>query len=286
MTQYGPLVDVFFLDTRNGYLGRTQTEWLSEKVLNSVAKWKLLIYGLPLCSHSHDIPVEEGNQELKINTNFEVEEQFRGEARVSIQVDEDEEAHNDKYTLLSVLSALTNIYVTSSEEGQQSVPPAAEISDMDLTLKPGVVRIRTGLVVISSGRTKVNSVPTGPYFTTFTPKSSKQDSMGVQDADHFYAEIYAGGEDTNNLVNRRVLFSSEIIHDSVWDHHAEESRPKPYLTFCKIFVNHDDMLEIEIWSTALIPSISDSQRLRGDSDLSSPLLLFRGLLDTVGPPSN
>jgi phosphodiesterase/alkaline phosphatase D-like protein len=38
-------VDVFVLDTRNGYLGKQQTEWLSESIFTSVAKFKVILYG-------------------------------------------------------------------------------------------------------------------------------------------------------------------------------------------------------------------------------------------------
>lgn len=44
----GSSMELFLLDTRNGYLGREQSKWLKESLADSRAKWKLVLGGLPI----------------------------------------------------------------------------------------------------------------------------------------------------------------------------------------------------------------------------------------------
>lgn len=281
MVQYGSMVDAFFLDTRNGYLGRSQTEWLSEKLLNSVAKWKLLFYGLPLCSTSHDVPVRDGNAAIHIRTTFDDEDTGRGEARVSIQVEDEEETHADKYSLISVLSALTTIFASNEAEEEHNMRTAAPEAPAASSVESGLTRIKTGIVVISGGRSRYSSVPSGPYVISFTPNSKVHEATDAWDSNHYYAEIYAGGEDMS-LDIQPPLFSSEIIHDSLWC--SENSSD---FSFVKLFLDGNSMLRVEIWSVSDDGlSLTDREILHGTSGTLAPRLLFAGALDALTPLSD
>ena len=268
-------MDAFYLDTRNGYLGRLQTEWLSEKLLNSVAKWKLIFYGLPLCSTSRDISVKDGNIAIHIRTNLDDDEP-RGEARVSIQVEDEEEAHPDKYSLFSVLSALTTIFASNITE-EQNIRSASPLNaPQTLRAESGLARIKTGIVVISGGRSKYNSVPSGPYVITFTPSVVLNDANDALADNHYYAEVYTGGGEWS-LSDQPPLFSAETKHDSMWC-----SQPSSNSSFVKLFLDGENMLRIELWSFDVDGlSKSDRKLLHESSIIISPRLVFTGALDSL-----
>ena len=268
------MVDTFYLDTRNGYLGRSQTEWLSEKLLSSAAKWKLIFYGLPLCSTSHDIPVRDGNTAIHIRTNFDDEDSGRGEARVSIQVEDEEEAHADKYSLLSVLSALSAIFANNDAEELNMQTPATQVTDASSS-ESGLALIKTGIVVISGGRSKYNSVPSGPYVITFTPRSTVDATAHATDINPYYAEIYVGGEESTPVV-QLPLFSSETANNLLWS-----SASSPHFSSAKLFLDGEGKLRVEIWSVSDngLLSMSDLELLRATNAVLCPRLLFSGALD-------
>lgn len=56
----GPHVELLILDTRRGYLGRSQSKWLKHRLSTSSASWKVILSGTSF--GRVDVEANEGSQ--------------------------------------------------------------------------------------------------------------------------------------------------------------------------------------------------------------------------------
>lgn len=62
-----PAVDVFILDGRDSYIGKTQSRWLLHKLENSQATWKLVFVGFPVSVKVSKVVATDGGEVGSVN---------------------------------------------------------------------------------------------------------------------------------------------------------------------------------------------------------------------------
>lgn len=232
---------MFVLDSRNGYLGKEQTEWLGKSLLNSTARWKVILCGHPVAFLMTE-EVEEAD-ENETPQGDDAAPAIKGVHMAIEEIGEQEEC----YSLSAVLAIVAKQTVEETDEGTRD-DQAPE--DMPSLLNPNRIVIESGIVIFSGG----GGISSQPFVATISPKLK----LGVP----FAAEIHL--ESMERTLSAPASFEkpkSELNPSVLWHSTPSCEVATDSELFCRVHseANHE-LLHVSI--------VSMRRQLLSDSDIN------------------
>jgi hypothetical protein len=176
--------------------------------------------------------------------------------RVVIMVDEDEEHHSDKYSLIAVLTALAQH--RADDPSFEPVVPSSESGS-------GVTWVDSGIVVVSGGKARAKAQDCSPYVALFSPKLQQENHPGTHS---FAAEVYAGTESNTCEVPR---FQSDFVTEELlWT--PGDALARGAHVVCRVFVLPSSQLHVTIIAVDDSQKLCDRDVIQGKARLSSSQL--------------